>query len=92
MFEFLEPFGQAVKAKRVQMVERRMSEHEDILSMVVAGTAQIGVVEERGGTAVLARRVSRLRARREATPLQLRTPSSTARADTASRRTGSRPR
>ena len=46
-----------MKAKRVQMVERGMSEHEDILSMVVAGTAQIGVVEERGGTAVLGRRV-----------------------------------
>ena len=92
VFEFLEPFGQAVKAKRVQMVERGMSEHEDILSMVVAGTAQIGVVEERGGAAVLGGGVSGLRARREATPLQLRTPSSTARADTASTRTGSRPR
>src|SRR5208282_6618838 len=53
VFQFLESFGQAVKAKRVQMVERGMSEHEDILSMVVAGTAQIGVVEERGPTAVL---------------------------------------
>jgi drug/metabolite transporter (DMT)-like permease len=36
--------------------------------------------------------LSGLRARREATPLQLRMPSSTARADTASTRTGSRPR
>src|SRR5271157_6131734 len=35
-----------------------MSEHEDFLSMVVAGTAQIGVVEEGGGTAVLGRRVA----------------------------------
>src|SRR5208337_4349867 len=35
------------------MVERGMSEHADFLSMVVAGTAQIGVVEERGWTAVL---------------------------------------
>ena len=30
-----------------------MSEHEDILSMVIAAATQIGVVEQRGGTAVL---------------------------------------
>ena len=60
--------------------------------MVVAGTTQIGVVEQRGGAAVLGGGGLALRARREATPLQLRTPSSTARADTASTRTGSRPR
>jgi hypothetical protein len=27
VFEFLKPFGQTVKAKRVQMIERGMSEH-----------------------------------------------------------------
>jgi hypothetical protein len=53
VFEFLEPFGRAVKAQRVQLVDREMSGHEDILSMVVARTAHIGVVEERGGAAVL---------------------------------------
>src|SRR5208337_706654 len=42
-------FGQAVKTEGVQLVERRVSEHENFLSMVVAGTAQIGVVEEGGG-------------------------------------------
>jgi hypothetical protein len=30
-----------------------MSEHEDILSMVIAAATQIGVVEQRGGAAVL---------------------------------------
>ena len=53
VFQFLESFGQAVKAKRGQMVERGMSEHEDILSMVIAAATQIGVVEQRGGAAVL---------------------------------------
>src|SRR5271154_1286103 len=53
VLQFLESFGQTVKAKRVQMVERGMSEHEDILSMVIAAATQIGVVEQRGGAAVL---------------------------------------
>jgi len=48
VFEFLESFGQAVKTEGVQLVERGVNEHEDFLSMVIAGTAQIGVVEERG--------------------------------------------
>ncbi|MGA8587316.1 MAG: hypothetical protein WB715_26405 [Roseiarcus sp.] len=30
-----------------------MSEHEDILSMVIAAATQIGLVEQRGGAAVL---------------------------------------
>src|SRR5208283_3908623 len=51
--QVLEPFGQAVEAEGVQLVEGRMSEHGDFLSVVVAGTAQIGVVEERGGAAVI---------------------------------------
>jgi hypothetical protein len=34
-----------------------MSEHEDILSMVVAGTTQIGVIEQRGGRIVVGGRV-----------------------------------
>ncbi len=54
VFEFLEPLGQAVKAESMQLVERRMGEHADFLSMVVAGTAQIGVVEERGLRALAA--------------------------------------
>ena len=58
VFQFLEPFGQAVETEGVQLVECGMSEHEDFLSMVVAGTAQIGVVEERGRTAVIGRRVA----------------------------------
>jgi hypothetical protein len=33
-----------------------MSEHEDFLSMVIAGTAHIGVVEQRRLAAVLGRR------------------------------------
>ena len=53
VFEFLEPLGHAVKTERVQLFECRMSEHEDFLSMVVAGAAQIGVVEERRLAAVL---------------------------------------
>src|SRR5271166_4005989 len=32
VFQFLESFGQAVEAKCAQMVEGRVSEHEDILS------------------------------------------------------------
>ena len=34
-----------------------MSEHEDFLSIVVAGTAQIGVIEQRGGRIVFGGRV-----------------------------------
>jgi hypothetical protein len=34
-----------------------MSEHEGILSMIVAGAAQIGVIEQRGGRFVLGGRV-----------------------------------
>ena len=59
-FEFPESFGQAVKTEGVQLVECRMSEHGDFLSIVVAGTTQIGVIEKRGGTAFLGRRVVRL--------------------------------
>ena len=35
------------------MVERRVSEHEEFLSIVVAGATQIGVVEQWDGAAVL---------------------------------------
>jgi len=52
LFEVLEPLGHAVKAERVQLFECRMSEHEDFLSMVIAGAAQIGVVEKRRLAAV----------------------------------------
>jgi hypothetical protein len=45
-----------VKTEGVQLFERRMSEHEDFLSMVIAGTAHIGVVEQRRLAAVLGRR------------------------------------
>src|SRR5260370_36785109 len=55
VFELLEPLGQAVKTEGVQLVECWMSEHGISSLMVVAGTAQIGVIEERGGTAVLGR-------------------------------------
>ncbi len=91
VLQVLEAFGHAVKTKRVQFVESRMSEHEDIFSMVVAGTAHMGVVESVMGL-LSAPGESNLRASSDATPLQLRTPSSTARAETASRRAGSRPR
>jgi hypothetical protein len=57
VFEFLESLGQAVKAERVQLVECGMGEHGDFLSVVVAGTADIGVVEQRDGTGVRARGV-----------------------------------
>ena len=90
VFEVLEPLGEAVEAERVQLVERGMGEHGKSLSVVVAGAAQIGVVEERGRAVVLAAALSALRASSAATPLQLRTPSSTARAETASRRATSR--
>ena len=53
VFEFLEPLGHAVKAESVQLFECRMSEHEDFLSMIIAGAAQIGVIEQRGLTAVI---------------------------------------
>src|ERR1700689_2900915 len=49
-----------MKTEGVQLVECRMSEHEDFLSMVVAGTTQIGVIEKRGGTAFPGRGVVRL--------------------------------
>src|SRR5271154_3574982 len=38
VFEFLESFGEAMKTEGVQLVECGVSEHEDFLSMVVAGT------------------------------------------------------
>ncbi len=57
VFEFLESLGHARETEGVQLFERGVREHADLLSMVVAGTAQIGVVEERGGTAVVGRRV-----------------------------------
>ena len=65
------------------MVERRMSEHEDILSVVVAGDrARLAWSKSVAGRLSLRRReLSRLRASSDATPLQLRTPSSTARAE-----------
>jgi hypothetical protein len=75
--------------------------HEDFLSMAIAGAAHIGVVEQRRLAAVLGRRLgppswaaalSRFRARREATLLQLSAPSSRARAETASTWAGSTPR
>ena len=49
VFEFLEPLGQAVETERVELVERGMGEHGLFLSMVVAGAAQVGVLEQRGG-------------------------------------------
>jgi hypothetical protein len=57
VFEFLEPLGQAMETERVQLVECRMSEQEEFPSMVVAGTAQIGVIEQGGGRIVLGGRV-----------------------------------
>jgi len=60
VFKFLESLGQAMKTESVQLVERGVSEHEDFLSMLVAGTTQIGVIEKRGGTAFLGRVVVRL--------------------------------
>jgi hypothetical protein len=57
VFEFLESLGEPMKAKGVQLVERRMSEHEDFLSVVVAGAAQIRVLEQRGGRIVVGGRV-----------------------------------
>ena len=41
----------------LQLVECRMSEHEEFLSVVIAGAAQIGVVEQRDGRIVLGGRV-----------------------------------
>ena len=55
VFEFLEPLRQAVKPEGVQLVEGRMSKHEEFLLMVVAGTTQIDVVEERRLAAVFRR-------------------------------------
>ena len=92
VFEFPESLGQAMKTEGVQLVECRVSEHEDFLSIVVAGTTQIGVIEKRGGTAFLGRGVVRLAGEEAATPLPLRTPSSRARAETASTRAASMPR
>ena len=56
VFKFLESLGQAVKTQGVQLFKRRMSKHEDFLSMVIAGTAHIGVVEQGGLAAVVGRR------------------------------------
>jgi hypothetical protein len=56
-FKFLEPLRQAVKPEGIQLVECRMSKHEDFLLMVVAGAAQIGVVEERRLAAVFGGRL-----------------------------------
>ena len=92
VFQFLESFGQAVKAECVQMVERGMSEHEDILSMVIAGAAQIGVVEQRGRAAVLGRGAVGLAGEERGDALAVEDAHSTARADTASARAGSSPR
>jgi len=82
-----------MKTEGVQLVECRMSEHEGFPLNGSSRTTQIGVIEKRGGTAFLGRGVVRL-ARREGqpTPLQLRTPSSRARAETASTRAASMPR
>ena len=52
VLQFLEAFGQAVETERIQLVERGMSEHGDFLSVVVATTAHVGVVEERDGAGV----------------------------------------
>src|SRR5271163_3460731 len=49
-----------MKTEGVQLVECGVSEHEHFLSMVVAGTTQIGVSEKRGGTAFPGRGVVRL--------------------------------
>ena len=57
VFKLLEPLGQAVKTEGVQLFKRRMSKHEDFLSMVIAGTAHIGVVEQGGLAAVIGRRL-----------------------------------
>jgi len=57
VFEFLESLGHAGETEGVQLFDCGVSEHEDFLSMVVAGAAQIGVIEERRGTAVLGRRI-----------------------------------
>src|SRR6202012_2204707 len=55
VFEFPESLGKAMKTEGVQLIECGVSEHEDFLSMGVAGTTQIGVIEKRGGTAFLGR-------------------------------------
>ena len=60
VFEFPKSLGQATKTEGVQLVECGVGEHEDFLSMVVAGTAQIGVIEKRGGTAFPGHGVVRL--------------------------------
>ena len=77
----------------LQLVERGMGEHGLFLSMVVAGAAQVGVLEQRGGGSC-GGGVSFEPCGRacEATLLLLRTPSSSALAETASSRAGSRPR
>src|SRR3984957_2235313 len=49
-----------MKTQRMKLVECGVSEHEDFLSMVEAGTTQIGVIEKRGGTAFLGCGVVRL--------------------------------
>src|SRR5271170_7383891 len=70
-----------------------MSEHEGILSMIVAGTAQIGVIEQRGGRFVLGGRVVGLAREKRRDALAIEgAPSSRARAETASTRAASMPR
>jgi hypothetical protein len=57
VLEFFEALGQAMQTQGVELVECRMSEHEEFLSMIVAGTTQIGVIEQGGGRIVLGGRV-----------------------------------
>ncbi len=68
VFEVLEPLCQSMEAERVKLVEGGMSEHEEFLSVEVAGTAQIGVVKSAGGRSFVAVPAA-LRARSAATPL-----------------------
>ena len=93
VFEFPESFGQAMKTEGVQLVECRMSEHGDF-PLNGSSRDHADWRDPRSGARrpSLAAASSGLRARRAATPLQLKTPSSRARAETASRRAVSRPR
>ena len=63
--EILEALGHAVEAEAVQQVEGGMGEHGGSPSMEVAGAAEIGVVDDRVGSASRGRRSSLL-ARMEA--------------------------
>src|ERR1700752_3930861 len=74
VFEFPESLGKAMKTEGVQLVECGVSEHEDFLSMVVAGTTQIGVIEKRGGTAFLGRGVVRLAGEKGGDPFAIEDP------------------